>query len=76
MSYDLVRQTHPGAPSVVGARVRHTPTGRLGRIAPAVPGLGALLRVRFEGEVLPCRVDPSSLVFETAALVTLPGRRP
>ncbi|GJD66425.1 hypothetical protein [Methylobacterium frigidaeris] len=76
MSYDLVRQTHPGAPAVVGARVRHTPTGRLGRVAPAVPGLGALLRVRFEGEVLPCRVDPDSLVFETAALVTLPERRP
>ncbi|MBK3423659.1 hypothetical protein HPY25_17325, partial [Methylobacterium sp. IIF4SW-B5] len=54
----------------------HTPTGRLGRVAPAVPGLGAQLRVRFEGEILPCCVDPGSLVFETAALVPLAGRRP
>ncbi|WP_289052481.1 hypothetical protein [uncultured Methylobacterium sp.] len=76
MTYDLVRQTHPGAPAVVGARVRHTPTGRLGRVAPAVPGRGAQLRVRFEGEILPCCVDPGSLVFETAALVPLAGRRP
>jgi|GEM_PF-2646185 len=48
MAYDLVKQTHPGAPAVVGARVVERLSGRLGTIAPPRAGLTGV-GVQFDG---------------------------
>lgn len=72
MTYDLVKQRHPDAPCIVGAAVVETATGREGRIAPPVAGLGDQVRVRFAGEVLARPVDPDALAYAGAlAPITL-----
>ena len=71
MTYDLVKQRHPQAPCIVGAPVVETASGREGRIAPPVAGLGDQVRVRFAGEVLARTVDPTALAY-AGALAPVP----
>lgn len=62
MAYDVIKLTHPGAPCAVGARVRHTRTGRLGNlVAPRRDETG--LWVRFDGEAFPKSVDPRAIAY-------------
>ena len=49
MAYDLIKQTHPGAPTAIGARVVERLSGRLGTIAHPRAGLRGLA-VRFDGQ--------------------------
>lgn len=48
MAYDLIKQTHPHAPTAIGARVVERLSGRLGTVAPPRTGLKGIA-VRFDG---------------------------
>ena len=62
MAYDLVKQTHPGAPTAVGACVRHTGTDRRGNVIAPCPGDGGV-RVKFDGEFPPKVCDPCAIEY-------------
>ncbi|WP_267355742.1 MULTISPECIES: hypothetical protein [unclassified Methylobacterium] len=58
MAYDLIKQTHPAAPTVIGARVVERLSGRLGTVAPARAGLAGIA-VQFDGRfgVVDCQPE-------------------
>ncbi|MDH2313090.1 hypothetical protein [Methylobacterium brachiatum] len=58
MAYDVIKQSHPHAPTVVGARVVERLSGRLGTVAPPSPGRAGI-GVRFDGQfgVVDCPPD-------------------
>ncbi|MGY2051714.1 hypothetical protein [Methylobacterium sp. JK268] len=74
MTYDLVKAKYPRAPAQLGAGVRESTSGRLGRIVPPIAGLGECVRVRFEGEILARNVHPTALAFAPPTVAALPCR--
>lgn len=75
MAYEGIKQSHPGAPSAVGIRVRHKTTGRVGTIAPR-QGRDDGVRVRFDGEAFAKPCDPQAIAYLTDPAAQLgEGRR-
>jgi hypothetical protein len=58
--YDYVRRMY-GVEPIVGARVRHTETGRFGVIAPMSPTHGHYVQVRFDGQRFASNCHPTAL---------------
>ncbi len=74
MAYDVVKQKFPGAPTAIGARIRHRMTDRVGSIVPPRPGEDGV-RVRFDGEFLPKACDPRQLEYLEGAPQASPAWR-
>ncbi|GJD92490.1 hypothetical protein BHAOGJBA_6044 [Methylobacterium hispanicum] len=62
MAYDVVKQTHPGAPAAIGARVREKISGREGHIVSPRAG-DAGVRVKFDGQFMPASCDPLTIEY-------------
>lgn len=73
MAYDLVKQTHPGAPCAIGLWVIEIATGRRGRIQQPVPGCRGV-RVKFEGQLPIQDCPPDGLAYAEPAPAAVPSQ--
>lgn len=58
--YAYVRRTYNVTPEV-GARVRHTETGKLGTITREQPSMGHYVQVKFDGQKFSLPCHPTAL---------------
>ncbi len=75
MSYDYIKRTYDFVP-VVGARVRHTVTGKYGITAREDKSLGHYVMVRFDGQSFRSPCHPMELMSSYSRTVhTIPSWR-